>query len=468
MSRFLNWTIVPLIVSLSSCAIFAPDDRTELGDGLSDSFTLYSDVTPDVESRWWENFNSPELNAFVVEGLTNSPSIQQSWARLAQAEAVAVKAGFERFPLLAYGGSASTRTSSGSNGSVENYSLGLNAAYEVDLWGRIKSETQAAALDRSASREQLNAAAITLSSQIVLRWTDIVAQRLKIEVASRQLVANNTALELIELRFQKSLSTALDVFQQRQIVAGTRSQIPLLELREELLMNELSALLGREDIKSIDIEDTLLPLIGEVPTIGIPADLLANRPDIRQAGLRLQSADWSVSASRAARLPAIRLTASGDYLNENLSDLFDNWLANLAANLTGPIFEGGRRNAEVKRTRAVVTERLAAYKEVVIQAVKEVENALVSERKQRIYIEALDDRLLAAKRSYEESVNRYRNGVIEYTTVLFQLTPLQNLERERVEAQYDLLQYRIDLYRALGGAWPNELQPPVLENEESK
>ena len=219
----------------------------------------------------------------------------------------------------------------------------------------------------------------------------------------------------------------------------------------------MSALLGRADLESLSITNGALPSIGALPGIGIPAEVLANRPDVRQAGLQLQAADWSVSAARADRLPAIRLTASAGYASSDAADLFDDWIANLAGSLTGPIFDGGRRKAEVERTRAVVDERLAAYRAVVINAVKEVEDALISEQKQRDYITALDQRLEAARLSYGESINRYRNGLIEYTTVLIQLNTLQTLERDRVAAQYDLLQYRINLYRALGGAWPNEL-----------
>ncbi|RKX35264.1 MAG: RND transporter, partial [Verrucomicrobia bacterium] len=401
-----------------------------------------------------------ELNALVDETLTNSPTLQQAWARLAQAEAIAVQAGAARYPSLGYNAKAEGTRNSATDTTVENYSVGLAAAYEVDLWGRIKSQTEAAALDRDASRELLNTAAITLSSQVALRWTGIVAQRLQTELIHRQLKSNQTSLELIELRFRKSLSTALDVYQQRQVVAGTESRIPLAELREELLLNEMTALLGRADFQSLEIPDEQLPRLGTLPNIGIPSDILANRPDVRQAGLRLQSADWTVSAARADRLPAIRLTASGGYANAEISDIFDDWMANLAASLTGPIFDGGRRKAEVERARAVADERLAAYRETVINAIKEVEDALVSEQKQRDYIAALDTRLEAATRSYEEAVNRYRNGLVEYTTVLVQLAPLQALERDRVEAQFNLIRYRIDLYRALGGSWTNELGEP--------
>ena len=461
MNRYSKWLLLPTIALLSSCAVFAPEERTELNTDVPEEFSLYSQ-TLDTTNRWWESFESAELNALVDEALTNSPSIQQAWARLTQAEAIAQKAGAARYPSLGYEGKAGATRSGATGNTVEAYSLGLTAAYEVDLWGRIKSETEAAALDREASREQLNAAAITLASQTALRWTGIVAQRLQTDLIRRQLESNQTSLELIELRFRKSFANALDVYQQRQAVAGTQSRIPLAELRETLLHHELAALLGRVDFDTLKVPDSQLPTLGELPSLGIPADVLANRPDVRQAGLKLQSADWQVSAARADRLPAIRLTASGGYANVNASDLFDDWIANLAGSLAGPIFDGGRRKAEVARTRAVANERLAAYRETVIHAIKEVEDALVSEQKQREYIVALDHNMELSRKSYKEAVNRYRSGVIEYLPVLVELVSLQNLERDRVVAQFNLLQYRINLYRALGGSWPNELQNPTF------
>ncbi|MEI6890544.1 MAG: efflux transporter outer membrane subunit [Pontiella sp.] len=452
---------------LASCAIYAPNERTDLHAHISPRFSLYSEQEMDTTNRWWKTFQSVELNNLIDEALTNSPSIQQSWARLAQAQAIAIKAGADRSLSVGYAGQAgATWVNQGGNSPIEDYELGLSASYEIDLWGRLKSVTEAAALDFEASREELNTAAITLSSQVALSWTAILAQRLQISVIQLQLKANQTSLELIELRFRKSQSTAMDVFQQRQTVAGTESLIPHAELTAQLKKNELTALLGRGDFQSLEIIQRELPTLPPLPAIGIPADVLANRPDVRQAGLNLSAADWQVSAARADRLPALSLTGSLSSSAVDIHDLFDNWAANLAASLTGPIFEGGRRKAEVAHQRAIAHERLAIYRETVIEAIKEVEDALISEQKQHEYIKKLDARLTAARRSHQESINRYRSGVIEYTTVLIQLNTLQNLERDRIVAQYTLLQYRINLYRALGGSWTDELPPASFNNED--
>lgn len=463
-----NWIAGTAILLLcSSCAIFAPNERADLNADLPEQFTLYSDEGIDSTNRWWETFQSSELNALIDEALDASPTLQQAWARLAQAEAAAKISGAGRWPSLTAEDSASASRNSVTYMTVESYSLGLAASYELDLWGRVKSSAEAAALDRQASRESLNTAAMTLASQVALRWSGIVSQQLQTELLRKQLEANQTSLELVELRFRKSQATALDVYQQRQAVAGTQAQIPLAEMREQLLRNELAALIGRADFQSLEISSEKLPTIGILPAVGIPADVLASRPDVRQAGLSLRSADWSVSAARANRLPAIRLTASGEYSNARTADLFDDWYANLLGSLTGPLFEGGQRRAGVARARAVADERLGAYRETVLSALQDVEDALISEEKQRAYLEALERNLELSRQSYNEALSRYRNGLSQYLPVLVELISLQSLERDLISAQYDLLETRIGLYRALGGTWTDELSKPNFKNEDS-
>ena len=442
--------IIALCLLTTSCAIYAPKDRM-LNAQFPEQFSIYSEKVPSIGTFWWESFQSLELNGLIDEVLTNSPSIQQAWARLAQAEAIATQSGAARLPSISANANATASRDSITLNNTHAYSLGLSAAYEVDLWGRIKSQSQAAALDRDASHEQLNTVAITLSAQTANLWTGIVAQRLQTNLLRKQLEANQTSLELIELRFKKSLATALDVYQQRQAVAATEARIPPAELREQLLKNQLAALLGRSDFQTLELLDQKLPTLGKLPAIGIPADVLANRPDVRHAGLRLRAADWSVSSARADRLPAIRLTAAADYRNAKSSDLFDDWFANLVGGVTGPIFEGGRRKAEVERTRAVVDERLAEYRETVLNAIREVEDALISEEKLREHLVALTQNLELSRNSYREAVSRYRNGLIDYLPVLVELVRFQTLERDQIAAQLTLLQTRIDLHRALGG-----------------
>jgi outer membrane protein TolC len=267
-------------------------------------------------------------------------------------------------------------------------------------------------------------------------------------------------LELVELRFRNAMVSALDVYQQKQVLENVKAEIPLVEEREQLLLNELAVLLGKPAMTALNISRNEFPDLAPLPPTGLPADLLAVRPDIRAAGLDLQAADWQVAAARANRLPAISLTARARYGEGDLDVLFDNWLLSLAASLTAPILDGGRRAAEVDRTRAVVDERLAIYRNTVLEAVKEVEDALVSEAKQRKHIEGLYEVKAAASQALEEAGMRYRNGLNDYLPVLTQLLTVQGLERDLIRREAELIGTRIQLYRALGGTWTEDLPAP--------
>jgi multidrug efflux system outer membrane protein len=273
----------------------------------------------------------------------------------------------------------------------------------------------------------------------------------------QQLKANQTLLELVELRFRKSLASAVDVFQQRQLVEQTRAQLPLVEQSERRLLNELTLLLGRTPFSRPQIQSRSFQIPTDPPAAGIPAQLLANRPDIRAAARRLETADWNVAAARADRLPRISLSAEAAYQADKLSLLLDNWLTRLAGNITAPLFDGRRRASEVQRLRAVVMENLAVYRQTVLTAMREVEDALVDETKLREHLKGLQAQLDAARSALNEARRRYRNGLSDYLPVLAQLLTVQELERTQIQRRAGLLTARVDLYRSLGGTWTDTL-----------
>ncbi|MEJ2158694.1 MAG: TolC family protein [Desulfobacteraceae bacterium] len=173
----------------------------------------------------------------------------------------------------------------------------------------------------------------------------------------------------------------------------------------------------------------------------------------------MEGSDWDAAAARADRLPALRLTAGAAYQADELNLLFDNWLINLAANISAPLVDGRRRKAEVDRRMAVVEENLAAYRQTVLTAIREVEDALVGEEKLQAHLKGLSEQLSAAQNALNEARSRYRNGLSDYLPVLTQLLTVQNLERTIIQRKAELLVSRVDLYRALGGTWMESLQP---------
>jgi outer membrane protein, multidrug efflux system len=457
------------IMLLTACSPFQPAARPDAPGELPDGYSLYSGDAKSP-SPWWNTMGSPELTRLIDSALTDNFSLSESWYRLQQARALAVQAGASLYPELdAFGSAATNRSdsagrSSGSAGS-QNYELGLTASYEVDLWGRVRSQREAALLDVKATEADLHAAAVSLAAEVALRWVQILSQRLQKQLLEEQLASNSTFLELIELRFRKAMVSALDVYQQKQVVENVRAKIPLVQAETQLLMHELAVLLGRPPKADLELNQIQMPTIGQLPPLGLPADLLAARPDVQAAGMRLRAADWQLAEARANRLPALRIGAGAQYGPEELDLLFDTWLLSLAANLTAPIFDGGRRAAEVDRLRATVDENLWTYRRVVLTAVKEVEDALARETRQREHIEALKAVMTAARNGLREAIDRYRNGLSDYLPVLTQLLTVQDLEQNMIAQQEQLILYRIGLYRALGGQWPKEaLQSDAASN----
>jgi NodT family efflux transporter outer membrane factor (OMF) lipoprotein len=305
---------------------------------------------------------------------------------------------------------------------------------------------------------------MTLAAEVTERWVAILSQRLQRLLLEQQLSNNETYLELVELRFRKSLASALDVFQQRQLVERSKAQLPLIEMQERMLQNQLAVLLGRMPNQSPVITRQELPVLDAVPDAGLPVQLLQNRPDIVAAFKRLEAVDQDLAAARAERLPALRLTGSVAYDSDKLDKVFDNWIANLAASVTAPVFDGGRRKAEVEINEAAVQQQLAEYRQLVLSAVREVEDALISETKIREHVAALENQLQAGKNALKEAGTRYLNGLNDYLPVLTQLLSVQSLENDLIRRHEDLLVARISLYRAIGGSWTDELSPPVNNN----
>ncbi len=455
-------TSLILVLLFTGCARFSPTSRSSEDLILPDSYTLY-DANQTSPARWWTEFNSNELNELVDESISGNFSIQQAMARMDQAMAIARQNRSTLFPTIDYGVDAELRSTHRDEGfsassrmqtlNTESYGLGIASSYEVDLWKRLHANRQSANLNLEATKEDLYAVMHSIAGQVSLTWLDLLEVHQLIAVTQAQLKANQTTLDLMELRFRKGRASALDVFQQRQVIARTESILPPLFAQKKVLVHELNLLSGKAPDHKRVFNALTYPTLDALPAYGVPMDLLANRPDIRASGLRLQSADWQVSAARTDRLPFLRITSGFSFNGDDVDVLFDNWIATLSSSVTGPIFDAGRRKAEVQRTRAVVDERLNAYRQTVLIALTDVENSLTRTVHQEEYIESLTKQFNAAKQTYTEAQNRYQKGLNDYLPVLTALTNSQNLERDVIAAEHDLLALRVGLHLALGGTW---------------
>jgi NodT family efflux transporter outer membrane factor (OMF) lipoprotein len=392
----------------------------------------------------------------MESALAGNLTIEQASARLRQAEASAVKAGAARFPdLTGSGKGETTYTGSSDTDTVttDSYSLGLRASYELDLWGRVASGRRAALRSMEASRFNLQTAAMTVSAETVRTYFQWQLLSARLDLLNQQLDDRRKMLSVIEERFKTSQADALDVLRQREQVAAAEAAIPPVRDALQAAGNALAVLTGRPPQTDLHLEVKPLPGLPLRPAAGLPADLLAMRPDLQSAWAGLEQADWNVRAARAARLPAITLTGSLSTSDEDINNLFDNWIGNLAAGLAMPLIDGGSRRAEVRRTQAVSDEKIAAYREAVYGALAEVEDAVSAEQAQQERLAAVVRQSEYAAAAADEAYRRYTRGLETYFDALTSRTSSQSQQINALTARYDLLAARIQLCRALGGDW---------------
>lgn len=405
--------------------------------------------------KWWLAFKDPELNTLVERALKDNFSLKASWEKLNQVRAVYLKSRSGMFPTLdgEAGAARTVNKNGGSRVETDKLILGLSAQYEVDLWGEIDSTIEAARLDVNASAADLETAAMTVAASVARSWYGLVAQDLSIRILEKQIEINSKGLELIMAQFRTGQVPMADVLQQRQLIESKIGERVKLEAEKKQSQHQLEILTGRtpgENSYQVPDQLTLLP---PLPSTGIPSELILSRPDVRSAFHNLEAADARIAVAVADRFPALRLSLSLETSGSSAGDIFNNYLSSVAASLVGPIFDGGRRKAEVDRTRAVAAENLNKYAQTILTAVQEVEDALVVEKQQLLYLESLQAQLNYAQKTMAQVKERYLKGVENYQRILTALISLQGLEQSILNANRDLLLNRIQLCRALGGGW---------------
>lgn len=455
-ARFI--AILSLLVVMTACR---GEQYAERADEVVEVPERYAAATVEgvPMSGWCSEFGSSELAAYVDDAFERNFDLRQGYARLDQARAIRdiTRAGLWPTVDAQVEAGRFRQTASGAvgpeAGQVNSFGASLAAGYEIDLWGRLRASARAASYDVEAATADVEAMAISVASETAEAWFDAVLQREKAELLRDQIDIAERFLALTRLRLTQGLATALDVSQQNQQVEQLRGQLALIEAAEETAHHRLAALLGVApgDVARVTTDE--LPTLPELPAVGVPAALIEQRPDVRAAMARLEAADERTAAAARAKLPSLRLSGVLFLQAAQLTNLLDDIFWSLTAAVAQTVFRGGELNAERRRAEAEARERLWAYAQTVVDAIVEVESALVLERQHEIYLEHLEEQLEHASRALEFARQRYRNGALDYLRVLTALQSLQEVEQEYVEARRQELSYRVQLCRSLGGDW---------------
>jgi NodT family efflux transporter outer membrane factor (OMF) lipoprotein len=375
------------IALLSGCASVGPSYQPptpQLPDAWSQVGGYDTEGTEDL-SHWWLNLRDPLLSELIQEALRQAPDLEDARARVREARARRVLAGSQRFPTVTAAGSArhsQGSEASGGGATRELYQAAIDAAWEPDLFGGVRRGEQAAQADLEANLAGLYANQVSLVAEVALNYIELRALQGRLQIAQANLASQTETLRITEWRAQAGLTTVLDVDQARTTLEQTRAQVPTLETGLAQARHRLGILLGEAPghLASRLAEPGPLPPIPDRILVGIPADTLRRRPDVRAAERTLAAETARIGVAQAARYPGFSLSGSLGLEALTLGGLGggDAVTGSLLAGVTGTLFDAGRKAQQVEIQNAVQAQALANYRSTLLTALEEVENALVA------------------------------------------------------------------------------------------
>jgi len=451
-------------LALTGCAVGPTYERPEVP--IPAQWQVDIQTANDLaNTTWWEQFRDPVLDNLIQIALQENKDVQIAAARV---EEYLGRYGVTRsaqFPQVG-GNAAGARTRNSENGGVtlgenpvNSYQVDLGVSFELDLWGKLRSATEAARAQLLATEEAKRTVILTLVSQLANSYVRLLDFDQQLTITHATLETRQESVRINRLRFQAGLTSELEYQQAVAEYQNAAVQVPLLERLIAQQENAISLLLGRNPGKisrGVTLEQLALP---QVPG-GLPSDLLERRPDIRGAEQQLIAANALIGVAKAAFFPNISLTGFFGAASTDLSDLFKGpsrtW--QFAGSLAQPIFTGGALTGQLQVAEAVQKQALLNYQQTIQTAFAEVDNNLIAVSKLREQLKDQAAQINALQRYLDLATLRYKNGYTDYLTVVDAERNLFTAQLEYVQSQGDLFVALVNLYKALGGGWVNEAE----------
>lgn len=456
-SVLLAWTL-----TLQACAV-GPDYHPATSDALGVpggyAAAAPQGALPDI-STWWTSFDDPELTSLIDRARRGNLDIAQAVARLKQAREGLVQARASLFPSVSASAGAG-RSLIDATGPRDSFSIGADASYQVDLFGGVRRSVEAARASEQASGYDLANVQTTIASSVAQNYILARQYAANIGIAEDSLKIQDDNLQIAGWRVQAGLVSSLDLEQARQARAQTAATIPTLRQNYVAAVNRLGVLTGQAP----DAVTTEMAAAQPIPTgpaaipVGIPADILRRRPDVRSAERGLAAATAEIGVQKAALFPALGITGSISTAASAIDDIAKVVTGSLFANLSQLIFDAGRTRSRVRAQEAAAQGAFAAYKSTVLTSLEDVENALTALRaaqdRGREFAIAAD----AANNAAILARSQYRAGLTDFTTLNTAESALLSARNGLSNAKADQAQAMVALYLALGGGWDPAAPP---------
>lgn len=466
-----------LFLSAFGCTI-GPDYRRPSINTPS-SWRLTEPEAKDLaDTNWWQQFDDPVLNKLIISALNENKDLRMAAARVEEFMGRYSTTRAALFPQVGVSGIGQRKGgtdytnppwSSAAENPYNNFQTFSSASWELDIWGRIRRATEAGRADLLSSEEGRRGVILTVVAATAIAYTDLRHLDKQLEIAQRTVKSREDSFNLFSLRFERGLISELELRQSESEYRSALATIPLLEKLIGQQEDSLNVLLGRNPgsiPRGRHLDTLVLP---EVPT-GLPSALLDRRPDIRQAEQNLIAANARIGVAKALYFPTISLTGSYGVESKDLSNLFTgpSKMWSYGVPVTMPIFTAGSIAGQVKVAEALQEQSLIKYQQVIQQAFREVEDALIDQRKSREQL-TIQKQQLEALRSYASLATlRYENGYTSYLEVLDAERSLFNAELACAQTQGTLFRALVNLYKSVGGGWVAHADELTKVRQDSK
>jgi NodT family efflux transporter outer membrane factor (OMF) lipoprotein len=462
----------------SGCAL-GPDYKTPEApvetDWLEAEDTRISSQQP-VDPEWWRTaFSDPVLDRLVETALQQNLTLRSAGLRVLQARQLLAIAIGNQYPQQQQAtGSASKQREQGST--FEDYSLGLNLTWEADFWGRFSRQVESSSAQLDASIADYDGALVSLVSQVAQNYILIRTTQSRLDVARKSIEQQAESLRVSRAKFEAGEVSELDADQAETLLNNTRATVPALETSLQQFKNALAILLGKppHDMNYLLGEQGAIPTAPAEISLGMPQDLIRQRPDIRSAERQLAAQSEQIGIAETDLYPAFAIGGSIGTNATDHGDLFNNdsktW--NLFGAFQWNILNYGRLKSNVRFQDALFQQLLVDYQDTVIQAQGDVENAIVAYLKSHEQLASYQVAADASMRSVDVSTAQYRNGLVDFNTVISTLNADAQQQDLLASTQGSVATNLVQVYLALGGGWqirdnkdPVELLPADMKDE---
>ena len=461
--------VLILIIFISGCVTVGPNyvrPDIEVSKAWKNQPVNNSNNT-EALAEWWKAFGDPKLSELIERAVKNNLDLKKAQASIREARARRGLAKASFFPTLEASGSDTRSRSSENAGGVTTgtsgvmtsdlYSLGFDASWELDIFGGVRRSVEASQATLEAKQENMRDVLVSLLAEVAKNYVDVRTYQARIAIAEDNLKAQEETYQLTVWRNEAGLSDELAVQQARYNLENTRSNIPTLRTGLEEAMNSIAILLGEQPGK---VHEELskresIPVTPLNIAAGVPADIIRRRPDIRKAERELASQTAQIGVATADLYPKFTLSGSIGLESISTGNLLSSGSRNYSfgPSITIPIFSGGATIQNIEIQSALQEQYLIAYKTTILDALKEVENALTAYVQEQYRRQALIDAAEAAKKAAQLSKTKYQAGLSDFSDVLDAQRSLLSYEDELATSEGTVTTNLISLYKALGGGW---------------